>query len=269
MYPQFYSIYSSLDRYHLENKFDIELVSSFKKVVEEINYDYENGRLDKQKYNEFHYVDYLNYIPIETLKEIIINQYYSYLKLFPFSNIKHYLEEYYDTFLFECEQLLKIIETGKVFWWDTKDNFDFYTYSTNPYDYCMVVWKSQTDNDLHFYELYLKFLIELLKNGIIEHFEKSENDNLQPIKPANVNDLKWNGTQTEFIELVKALIENGNIKGTQTETISKLSNVFNIKINNENKLINDIKTRNNGSETLFLDRLQKSLFDYITQEKKK
>lgn len=96
-----------------------------------------------------------------------------------------------------------------------------------------------------------------------------QNDILKPIKPTHENTLKWNGTQTEFIELVKALIENGNVKGTQTEIINKLSNVFNIKINNENKLINDIKTRNNGSETLFIDRLQKSLFDYITLEKKK
>ena len=87
--------------------------------------------------------------------------------------------------------------------------------------------------------------------------------------PKNENNLNWNGTQIEFIELVKALIENGNIKGTQTETIKSLSNIFNIKINNENKTINDIKNRNNGSETLFLDKLKKTLFDYITLENKK
>jgi hypothetical protein len=92
---------------------------------------------------------------------------------------------------------------------------------------------------------------------------------LQPIKPIYENTLKWNGTQTEFIELVKSLIENGNVKGTQTEIISKLSNVFNIEVNNPNKLINDLKLRNIDSETLFLDRLKKSLFDYITFEKKK
>ena len=87
--------------------------------------------------------------------------------------------------------------------------------------------------------------------------------------PKNENNLNWNGTQIEFIELVKALIENGNIKGTQTETIKSLSNIFNYKINNENKTINDIKNRNNGSETLFLDKLKKTLFDYITLENKK
>lgn len=87
--------------------------------------------------------------------------------------------------------------------------------------------------------------------------------------PATENLLDWIGSQTEFIELIKALIENGNIKGTQTEIISKLSKVFNIDIKHPNKLITDIKKRNNGSETLFLDKLQKSLLDYITQEKKK
>lgn len=80
------------------------------------------------------------------------------------------------------------------------------------------------------------------------------------------NMLKWQGTPTEFIELIKALIENGNIKGTQADIISNLSNVFNVEIKYPNKLITDIKKRNNGSETLFLDRLKKTLLNYITQE---
>ena len=92
---------------------------------------------------------------------------------------------------------------------------------------------------------------------------------IKKLNPKNENNLNWNGTQIEFIELVKALIENGNIKGTQTEIIKSLSNIFNFKINNENKTINDIKNRNNGSETLFLDKLKKTLFDYITLENKK
>ena len=107
---------------------------------------------------------------------------------------------------------------------------------------------------------------------IIEFLETKKNENKMKIEQKNNTEIKtlnWNGTQTEFIELIKSLIENGNIKGTQTEIISKLSNVFNIEIKHPNKLITDIKTRNNGSETLFLDKLQKSLFDYITLEKKK
>jgi len=83
------------------------------------------------------------------------------------------------------------------------------------------------------------------------------------------NILKWHGDKTHFIELIKALIENENIKGNQKEIINKLSNVFNIEIKHQDKLINDLKLRNNGSETLFLDKLKKTLFDYITREKKK
>lgn len=108
-----------------------------------------------------------------------------------------------------------------------------------------------------------KELLILSFTKIIEFLE------IQKQNPKNGNNLNWNGTQTDFIELVKALIENGNIVGTQTEIIKSLSNIFNFKINNENKIINDIKNRNNGSETLFLDKLKKSLFDYITLENKK
>jgi hypothetical protein len=84
-----------------------------------------------------------------------------------------------------------------------------------------------------------------------------------------VSTLQWHGDKTHLIELIKALIENGNIKGIQKDIITDLSNVFNIEINNPSKLLNDIKTRNSGSETLFLDKLRKSLFEYITLEKKK
>jgi hypothetical protein len=126
-------------------------------------------------------------------------------------------------------------------------------------------------------ENYIKFISNritslCLINKFLEQrkqeLEKELNTTL-PTVPATENLLNWNGTQTEFIEFIKALVENGNIKGTQTEIISKLSKVFNIDIKYPNKLITDIKNRNNGSETLFLDKLQKSLLDYITREKKK
>lgn len=91
----------------------------------------------------------------------------------------------------------------------------------------------------------------------------------QQLNYQQIETLNWQGSQTEFIELIKALIENGNIEGKQSEIIRKLSYFFNINIKYENKLINDLKTRNNGSETLFLDKLKKSLLNFITLEKKK
>lgn len=124
------------------------------------------------------------------------------------------------------------------------------------------IGKPTPDDRVRDFENNYRKIKDLFLNGIEFEIKTSTAAALE-------NMLKWNGTQTEFIELVKSLIENGNIKGTQTEIITKLSNVFNIEIKHPSKLITDIKTRNNGSETLFLDKLQKSLFDYITLEKRK
>lgn len=91
---------------------------------------------------------------------------------------------------------------------------------------------------------------------------KLKNDNEFP-------KVKFHGNQTEFIELIKALTENGNLKGIQKDNIDTCCKFFDIEIKYPAKLINDFKIRNNGSETLFIDKLKKSLFDYITLEKKK
>lgn len=96
--------------------------------------------------------------------------------------------------------------------------------------------------------------------------------NIKKNKLKNGNEfpkVKFYGTQTEFIELIKALTENGNLKGIQKDNIEICSKFFDIEIKYPAKLINDFKIRNNGSETLFLDKIKKSLFDYITLEKKK
>jgi hypothetical protein len=82
--------------------------------------------------------------------------------------------------------------------------------------------------------------------------------------------VKFHGTQTQFMELMKALTENGNLKGIQKDNIEICSNFFDIEIKYPSKLISDItNTRNNGSETLFLNELKKALLDYIKLEKKK
>lgn len=79
---------------------------------------------------------------------------------------------------------------------------------------------------------------------------------------------KFYGSQIEFIELIKSLIENGNLKGTQKDIIENCKNFFDIEINNPEKTISDINKRNNGSETLFIDKLKNSLFNYIQQKSK-
>jgi hypothetical protein len=83
----------------------------------------------------------------------------------------------------------------------------------------------------------------------------------------NSSKIKWNGSQTELIELIKALIENNSIKGqNQKNTIYLFSKFLKMDIKNPDKIIQDVKKRNNGSETLFLDKLKTTLYDYIQKE---
>ena len=88
-----------------------------------------------------------------------------------------------------------------------------------------------------------------------------ENTELK-INTKNIS-LKWHGTTTEFMELTKALIESNTLRGKQKEIINNLSNMFNFEVKTPDQVIQDIKNRNIGSETLFLDKLKTSLFDYI------
>ncbi|WP_228850794.1 RteC domain-containing protein [Aegicerativicinus sediminis] len=81
----------------------------------------------------------------------------------------------------------------------------------------------------------------------------------------NIETVNWKGSQTELIELIKALIENGTIKGKQKDLIPKFCKFFNIEIKDPDSLLKGIKNRSLGSETLFLNNLTKVLQDYINK----
>lgn len=76
-------------------------------------------------------------------------------------------------------------------------------------------------------------------NKIIQFLKEKENEILETelgfseLSKTNTGTLNWIGEQTSFIELIKALIENRNIKvnkGEQAKTIDTLSKFFNITI---------------------------------------
>lgn len=77
--------------------------------------------------------------------------------------------------------------------------------------------------------------------------------------------ITFNFRPIEIIELIKALIVNGNIKGLQKDIIPIVSSFFNIEVNYPDKTIKDLSYRNAGSETLFLDKLKTSLNEYIVK----
>lgn len=103
-----------------------------------------------------------------------------------------------------------------------------------------------------------------------EFFTISEHNNKHKSEPIKSN-LVWNASQTDLMELIKALIETDAIKdskekGKQKELTNHLTSLFNIKINNPDKLITDLNKRNIGNETKFIDSLKKNLITFLQKE---
>lgn len=131
--------------------------------------------------------------------------------------------------------------------------FDGFTFGGM--DYGFIYGIKQKDAK-HFFES------EIIKEEYKELKEKISENNDYYIDLSK-NKLAWKGTQTELIELIKALIENGSIKGaSQKNIIDLFAKFLNINIKHPDKIIQDIKKRNNDSETLFLDKLKSTLYDY-------
>jgi hypothetical protein len=106
----------------------------------------------------------------------------------------------------------------------------------------------------------------VLKNPLkYEKIFDEVSENLTPKeKEKNISPIQWNGTETQLVELIKALIQNRSITGgTQKEIFERLSKFLNIEIQEPSKTINKIMNRNNGSETIFLDKLKTTLIEYF------
>ena len=72
---------------------------------------------------------------------------------------------------------------------------------------------------------------------------------------------------TEFMELFKALWENGNFRyKKQGDALIHFSKLFNININNSDTVLQNIRGRNNGSETLFLDKLKSKILSFVNKK---
>jgi len=129
------------------------------------------------------------------------------------------------------------------------------------YDTLLLSQKNDIQLELHF-KMTLQAFTEFESEHKTQKTEQTENKKTNNIK----SDLKFKFTQTELVELTKALIDNKNIQGTQVKIFEYISEVFNTEINNEDQKIQNIKGRNNGSETIFLDKLKNKIKD-LTDKK--
>jgi hypothetical protein len=157
-----YSIYSSLDKHNLSKKYNLDLVNEFKHIVDFVNNEFNSGTSNKDLSNDFQYVEFINYIPLEDFKLLVLDLYKIYLKEFPYGYIKSFIDEYFYEFISQIRIILKFINKYNFTLCKSQGEYDFYTYKS-PDDFRMIVWKTKGQNDTHFYSLYLKALVFFLE----------------------------------------------------------------------------------------------------------
>ena len=124
------------------------------------------------------------------------------------------------------------------------------------------------------FTVYLEYLLLIdlkqleLDKSVLDNLISQTNESIPTTKNET---LQWYGTQTQLIELIKALIENGNLKGEQENIFKIIQRMFNFKLNNIDQAITKYNGRHQGDEAIFLKNLQNTFLNYIKDkdEKKK
>jgi hypothetical protein len=223
---------------------DNELITTFKKYKESYPIRLEKHKVKYEDYDELHFINSELYFYENCYKTANVSEY-----RFPIYNQE--FTDYKNRFLNSIEAF-QIFEPSEI---NEGENYDVRS----------LIKEGSFLTDYYNLEVCNQLTTSFTK--IIEYLNieknKFKNDSEFP-------KVKFHGTQTEFIELLKALTENNNLRGTQKDNIEICSNFFDIKINNPTKLVSDINnSRNNGSETLFIDKLKRSLLNYIQQQNQK
>ena len=124
------------------------------------------------------------------------------------------------------------------------------------------------DDNNSFFDFSIKTVIENrltpLLNIVLNEIELCLNEkNITIKKSKNSDHLNWHGNKSALIELTKALIENGNLKGKQEVIFEKIQVMFNTELKNIDQAITKFNSRSQQNETKFLDDLKNSLSQYI------
>lgn len=103
-----------------------------------------------------------------------------------------------------------------------------------------------------------------------DYFEMELIELTEPTAYSNFsNKLIWNGDKSNLVEVIEALIVNGNIKGTKKEIYETFALFFNEDLSNYAITVSKFTNRNDGNETKFLDELRKTLLDEINTKLEK
>lgn len=134
-------------------------------------------------------------------------------------------------------------------------------------------WIDVYNNVLSFYDELYEWADSYCKDAVYEEWKatgelpkqsEQNQDSRVAVKP-----IKFNGTQTDLLELAVALKESGKADATQKEIRERLFELFGMQLNgDENKLLTALTNRKN-TKAVFLEKLVAAVNSYAAKKREK
>lgn len=271
-----FTFFSEVEVYPLDNYPSqiqcIQSIKNFKKRLENDRF-WLSEQKDIHRFIVYHYIDFDSFL---SQFKCLFN---CYIKAFPYSTPSNFLKSHFSELSYRINELLQPMLFLESYGED--EHFYFVAYEESNRSKSFILVEKPKDLNLdqsqlfHLNNITLKNTKDII-NAYRYDMAQETKDKIDTIlnfktvnfgtnidEQLNSTELKWYGNQTELIELTKALIENGNLRGKQEDIYQAIQNVFQIKLNNIDQAITKFNHRGQENETKFLDKLKVSLSNYV------
>lgn len=152
---------------------------------------------ENSKYKKIELYRFINYFPIEEFKFNFFNEFEIYKKSYINGTIETFRKKEYQQFIYDCEDIIEIIDTQTHYFLARERGFDFYFQQ-------MKGWKKGyifEKNDIHEHELNLKALLEFINNPTRENNEKNVSKKTKYTFESNLSTFQINYLYTNYFSI--------------------------------------------------------------------
>lgn len=159
MYKRYNSVYSVIDTEQEQHNYPLPLWGLTAVELWEKN----NGN----KYGKIEFYRFVNYFPIEEFKTKFYNQFKIYIKTYPDGTIETFKKREYQQFIYECGDMIELINKEDWIYWSTEGEFDFYIQGKKHSEQAYIL-----DKDPHIYLTNLTVILNFINNATAESNKK-------------------------------------------------------------------------------------------------
>lgn len=133
---------------------------------------------ENSKYKKIELYRFINYFPIEEFKSKFYNEFEIYKELYHNGTIETFRKKEYQQFIYDCEDIIEMIDTQTHYALERERGFDFYFQQMKGWKKGYILEK----NDIHIHEINIKALLQFLQVDCLIETNKKSNPHITTIK---------------------------------------------------------------------------------------